>query len=103
MSKILFAVAAFAAFSAAAPAAATPNPAGARIVRYADLDLSAPAGRARLEQRIGSAVRALCGNAAPRDLNGVRDVRDCEAATLANVARPALPSVVVIQSPAGTQ
>jgi UrcA family protein len=102
MSKILIAVAAFAAFSAA-PAAATPTPAGARIVRYADLDLSAPAGRARLEQRIGSAVRALCGNAAPRDLNGVRDVRECEAATLANVARPALPSVVVIQSPAGTQ
>lgn len=103
MPKILFALAALAAVGAAAPAAASATPAGTRLVRYADLDLGAAAGRARLEQRIGAAVRELCGSAAPRDLGGVRDVRDCRAATLANVARPAVPSVIVLPSTAGTQ
>lgn len=87
MSKILFAFAALAA-ATAAPAAAIPHPAGSRIVTYADLNLSAAAGRARLEQRIGAAVRALCGSAAPGDLHGVREVRACRVATLAQVARP---------------
>jgi len=87
MSKILFAVAALAA-AMSAPAAATARPAGARVVSYSDLDLSAAAGRARLEQRIGAAVRAVCGSAAPGDLGGVRAVEQCRAATLADVSRP---------------
>jgi len=88
MSKLLFALAALVA--AAAPAAATVRPAGARIVSYSDLDLSAAAGRSRLEQRIGAAVRAICGSATPGDLGGVRSVRDCRAATLADLSRPAI-------------
>ena len=87
MSKILFALAALAA-ATAVPAAATPRASGTRIVSYADLNLSAPAGRARLEQRIGAAVDAVCGYASPADLHGARAVRDCRATTFAQVARP---------------
>ena len=102
MSKFLFALAALAAATAAAPAAAAVNAPGTRIVRYADLDLSAPAGRARLEQWIVAAVAAVCGNAASGDLGGAGDVRACRTATLANVVRPAAAAPVAAQ-PAGTQ
>src|SRR4051794_24349892 len=71
MSKILFAFAALAA--AATPAAASiPHEPATRIVRYADLDLASAAGRTRLEQRIGDAVRSVCGFAVPGDLRSVR-------------------------------
>lgn len=71
---------------AAGPAfAAPPAPAAqTRIVSYADLDLSNAAGRARLDQRIGSAVRAVCGRAAPTDLNGLAQVQACRDETLAD-------------------
>ena len=87
MSKILFAFAALAA-AAAAPAVASPRAAGTRIVSYSDLDLSVPAGRARLERRIGAAVDAVCGYAVPADLHGARAVQNCRVTTLAQVARP---------------
>lgn len=88
MSKILFALAALAVAAGSAPAAATARPADTRAVSYSDLDLSAAAGRARLEQRIGAAVRAVCGRASSSDLIGARDVRTCRVETLAQVARP---------------
>ena len=71
---------------AAGPAfAAPPAPAAqTRIVSYADLDLSSAAGRARLDQRIGAAVRAVCGRAAPTDLNGLVQVQACREETLAD-------------------
>ena|ERR1700712_387121 len=99
MSKILFAFAALAAATTAPAAASIPHDPGTRIVRYADLDLNAAAGRVRLEQRIGAAVRAVCGFAVPGDLRSVREVRACRTATLAHVARPAAAAV----AEAGTQ
>ena len=99
MSKFLFALAALAAAGAAAPASAVVNASGTRIVRYADLDLSSAAGRARLEQRIGAAVRIVCGSAASGDLGGASAVQDCRTATAANVVRPA----AIAAQPAGTQ
>jgi UrcA family protein len=90
MSKTLFAFAALAAAITSAPAAAAvPRNAGTAIVRYADLDLSAAPGRARLEQRIGAAVRDVCGSAAPGDLGTASAIRACRAETLAQVVRPA--------------
>jgi UrcA family protein len=90
MSRFLFAVAALAAAAGLSPAAASvPRDAGTRIVRYADLDLSSAAGRARLEQRIGAAVRAVCGDAAAGDLRSTLDAHACRAATAAHVVRPA--------------
>ena len=67
---------------AAAPAIAAPPAAQTRIVSYADLDLSSAAGRVRLDQRIGSAVRDVCGRAAPADLNAIAQVVACRAEAL---------------------
>ena len=36
-------------------------------VRYGDLDLAAPAGRAELDRRVRSAVNRVCGIAVPSD------------------------------------
>jgi len=69
---------------AAGPALAAPPAPETRIVSYADLDLSSAAGRARLEQRVGAAVRAVCGRAAPTDLNGLAQVQACRDETLAD-------------------
>jgi len=102
MSKFLFAFAALAAVIPAVPAIAAVNAPGTRIVRYADLDLSAPAGRARLEQRIVAAVAAVCGSAASGDLAGAGAVRACRTATFANVVRPAA-ATPVAALPTGTQ
>jgi UrcA family protein len=99
MSKILFAFAALATITAAPAAASVPRDPGTRIVRYADLDLSSVAGRARLEQRIGAAVRAVCGEPLRGDLRSARAVRACRTTTFARVARPAAAAVAA----AGTQ
>src|SRR3954471_2442301 len=87
MSKILFAFAALAAAAASPATASVPRDSATRIVRYADLDLSSAAGRARLDRRIGAAVRAVCG-AEPGDLRGDRDVRACRTAAFAQIVRP---------------
>jgi len=86
MLKTSFALAAILAAALATPAIATPVAAGARSVAYADLDLASAAGRARLDQRIHAAVRAVCGTASPADLRGNDDVRACRAETLARIA-----------------
>ena len=88
--KILFALAALAATAISVSASASvPRAEGSRIVRYADLDLSAAAGRTRLERRLEAAARDLCGNAASGDLATASAVRACRTATLAQVVRPA--------------
>jgi UrcA family protein len=84
MLKTSFPIAAALLTFAAVPAVAQPAPT-TRIVSYADLDLSAAAGRARLEQRIRAAVRTVCGQPSPTDLLGVYEVRACRSETLANV------------------
>lgn len=88
MSKILLALAALAA-GAALPAYAAPPAATTRLVAYGDLDLSSPAGQARLEQRIATAVREVCGTAANYDLRARQAVAECREATFATVVRPA--------------
>jgi UrcA family protein len=92
MSRLFFALAAFAAVSAV-PAAANTN--STRIVRYADLDLGSAVGRTRLDQRLQAAARELCGAAAPGDLAVAGAVRDCRVATLAQIARPSAAPLAV--------
>lgn len=70
----------------ASPALAAAPEAPVRAVGYADLDLTGAAGRARLQQRIEAAVRAVCGRAAATDLNGLQQVQLCRAEALADAA-----------------
>ena len=93
MSRMFFAFAALAAATAIPAAANVPHDPGTRVVRYADLDLGSAAGRARLEQRIGAAVRAVCGAPLRGDLRSERAVRACRTETLARVVRPAAAAV----------
>jgi UrcA family protein len=88
MSRIIFAIAALAAATSVPAYASVPRDAASRVVSYADLDLAAPAGRARLDRRIGAAVRSICGDNAG-DLRAARESRACRIATLAQISRPA--------------
>jgi UrcA family protein len=85
LAASLLASATFLAGAAGPALAAPPAPAAqTRIVGYADLDLSSAAGRARLDRRVDAAVRAVCGRAAPIDLNGLAQVQACRDETLAD-------------------
>ena len=53
------------------------------LVRTADLDLSTDAGRRKLEQRLASAAREVCGTASDVDVEGKNAVRKCRDETLA--------------------
>lgn len=65
--------------AAAIPAAAQSADAVKISVSYADLDLSHPAGRAVLEQRISEAVDTVCaGRPAPTQLNQQQLYRACQ-------------------------
>jgi UrcA family protein len=80
--KILSIVAAFAASLAAtlasAPAAAQLPAAPERVVvRYADLDLSSPAGLAALNRRVLTAVQAACGTPSDSDVHGKNLIIAC--------------------------
>ncbi|TCM19601.1 UrcA family protein [Novosphingobium sp. PhB165] len=59
------------------------------LVRYADLDLTSPQGRARLDARINSAIDHVCGRADIGDLEGRAQIHDCrsESAQRAYTAR----------------
>lgn len=72
-----------ASFGIANPVLAGDN--DSRIVSYADLDLTTPAGQATLDGRLQAAVRQVCGRAFPRDLHSVKAVRNCRADTLSGV------------------
>lgn len=66
-------------------AAANPAQAETRTVRYADLDLTSPAGQAALDRRLAHAVREVCGRAFPRDLQSVDEASRCRRDTMANI------------------
>ena len=52
----------------ASAVAANPAHAQTRIVSYADLDLTSPAGQATLDRRLNTAIRQVCGRSYPLDL-----------------------------------
>ena len=81
-ARMAFAAAALTALAGAA-IAAEPN----RSVRYADLNLASPEGRAQFDRRIASAAEALCGSAHSSDLGGQSEVGRCRTATVAGVTR----------------
>ena len=66
-------------------AAANPAQAETRTVRYADLDLTSPAGQAALDRRLENAVRQVCGDPYPIDLQTVNEVSRCRRETRANI------------------
>lgn len=84
MSKCLFTIAGAILALTAHPAFAQLEPAS-RTVAVGDLDLSSEAGRIALDRRIGAAVREVCGQAWPTDLQTVQQVRDCRTDTYAAV------------------
>jgi UrcA family protein len=55
------------------------------VVRYADLDLSSPAGVARLDRRILSAVQAACGATSSADPKGANQAAACRSDALAQL------------------
>ena len=68
----------------AAPALAQePAAMNVSLVRTADLDLGSSDGQRRLDQRLASAAREVCGTASDVDLEGKNQVRKCRDATLA--------------------
>ena len=75
-------------------AALTPVPAVAQdapfaeriVVRTADLNLGADAGRRTLDHRIALAIVEACGTASNVDVAGKNDVRRCREETRASVA-----------------
>jgi UrcA family protein len=97
--------AAAAAITFATPVVAAPPAAETRVVSYADLDLAAAAGRARLDQRLRTAVREVCGTASSADLIGRREVATCRVETLAAAyaQRPAGEVLVAQASAAGVE
>ena len=66
----------------AAPAAAEET---SVAVTYADLDLTSPAGAKTLEERIDTAVEAVCEKPAIRDLKAMVAWEECKAAARAGV------------------
>jgi len=64
----------------AAPAAAEET---SVAVTYADLDLTSPAGAKALEERIDTAVEAVCEKPAMRELKAMVAWEECKADALA--------------------
>lgn len=65
---------------AESPAATTPRQ---EVVRFGDLAVASPGGRAALDRRIGRAAETVCGAASDLDLAGQNAVRRCRDATIA--------------------
>jgi UrcA family protein len=86
MPRILFLIAGAILALLDSPAVAGPVEPPSRIVGLGDLDLSAEAGRIRLDRRIVAAVRVVCGQAWPLDPDAVAEVRRCRSETFARVA-----------------
>lgn len=85
------------ALSTAAALLAVSAPAMAGVknkqVQYRDLDLSSAAGQKRLETRIRSAVKSVCGNPRAVSLAEKQDLLRCQRDALAN-AMPKLESTI---------
>jgi UrcA family protein len=86
MMKSLIALSLLAA-SATAPLPALAQKAGATVhVSYADLDLSTPAGREKLDRRLASALDTVCPTARPGYLTPSPTGLRCRALTERKVA-----------------
>jgi UrcA family protein len=81
MLKTLIPIAFAITAATATSALALPYGGPTRAVSYADLDMSSADGRARLDQRIRSAARAVCGSPSPIDVRSYFEMRDCRAET----------------------
>ncbi|HEY1930079.1 MAG TPA: UrcA family protein [Caulobacteraceae bacterium] len=77
--KSLIAITSVLLTAAAAPAIAQPvSDAPQAVVTYADLNLSTPAGRTNLQQRLAHAVDQVCATRPdPRDLDGWQAYEAC--------------------------
>jgi UrcA family protein len=74
------------AFLSTGPAFAADPEAPSRLVSYADLNLSSPAGMARLNRRIASAVEAVCGSyAGTVSVAEEQDITRCRTETTARL------------------
>ena len=62
-------------------------------VRYGDLDLSSPTGKARLDRRIRKAATEICGSPDLRDLKMAELARQCRIRTIANT-RPQVAQLI---------
>jgi UrcA family protein len=58
-----------------------------QAVQFSDLDLTATQGRVRLDQRLSSAVRRVCGSTGSRDLAQLARIRDCRRAAAQTASR----------------
>jgi UrcA family protein len=96
MTKTAFVILGAIVTAMASPAMAQDN--SVRTVSYADLDLSSGAGRLQLDRRIQNAVRGVCGQAWPLDLNAVDGVRRCRVETLASVTAQRRSGEVIVAS-----
>ena len=70
----------------ATPALAQPPVSTSSIVQTSDLDLSTAKGQRALDQRLGQAVKEVCGTGSPADLAGQNEIRRCRVDTLANLS-----------------
>lgn len=77
MKTITTLAAALLATFTATPSAAQDAPVRSVAVSYADLDLRSEEGRATFDNRLGQAVRQLCGQASSADLRGQNRVDAC--------------------------
>lgn len=80
---ILLSLAVVSALSMTAPASADWK---TKQVTYADLDLSAPAGRQRLETRVKQAIRQVCGSPSRLTLEERQARLNCEKSAMTRVA-----------------
>ncbi len=77
-----------AAFSQPAVAQTAPANAPSVAVVHADLDLTSPADRERLQRRLRFAAREVCGTGFDFDLQSQNAARDCVEETLASIVIP---------------
>ena len=101
---ISFSALATAALIKGVPAMAEPVQQNVAIVSTADLDLSTPVGRSRLDVRLAHAAEQVCGPTSSIDLAGANAARQCRQEVLASaraqgqalLAAAKAPSAVVL-------
>lgn len=88
MNKLLICAAVLCAAAPGESALAAPAPQGPSVrVRYADLDLASPSGRATLESRVKAAVRQLCPRNSVGGFYAVLEHKKCILETTAQARR----------------
>lgn len=76
------------AFAQPAIAQTAPVNAPSATVSYTDLNLNNSADRERLQRRLRTAAREVCGTGYGFDLSSQNAARECQEATLASVVLP---------------